>query len=145
MTITTTMTAAECVRKRRWTRALAIVAAAGATFTVWTVADPLAGAALVVDSGSGHTTVTPTAVVLTTVLAGLAAWALLALVEHFTRRAAVVWSWVAGAVLSISLLGPIGSAVGGDAAVALVAMHLATGAVLIPIMARSSVKCRGAA
>jgi hypothetical protein len=147
--ITTTTTdrspavrAAECVRMRRRTRALAIAAAAGATFTVWTIADPVAGAHLAVDTGSGPTTVTPIAVVLSTVVAGLAAWAVLALAERLVRRAAEVWSWIAGAVLLISLLGPIGSAVGTGATVALVAMHMAAGAVLIPIMAHSSVRCR---
>jgi hypothetical protein len=135
----------ECVRKRRWSRALATMAAAGATFTVWTIAHPIAGADLVVDTGSGPTTVTPTAVVLVTVVAGLAAWGLLALVERFSRRAAAIWSWIAGAVVLISLLGPLGSAVGAGATAALVAMHLVTGAVLIPLMARSSAQCRGAA
>jgi hypothetical protein len=89
--------------------------------------------------------VTPTAVALATVVAGLAAWALLALIEHFTRRAAAVWSWIACVVLLISLLGPIGSAVGAAATATLTAMHLVTGAALIPIMARSSVRCRQAA
>jgi hypothetical protein len=140
--MTTAITAPECVRTRRRTRALAIVAATGATFTVWAVAHPLAGADLIVDTGSGRTTVTPAAVVLTTVVAGLAAWGLLALIERSTRRAATIWSWIAGAVLVISLLGPIGSAIGGGATAALVAMHLAAGAVLIPVLARSSVRCR---
>jgi hypothetical protein len=45
----------------------------------------------------------------------------------------------------ISLAGPIGSAVGAGATTALVAMHLVAGAVLIPLMARSSVQCRRAA
>ncbi len=142
MTSTTTgrtaeMTAAECARKRRRTRALAVVAAAGATFTVWAIAHPLAGADLVVDTGSGRTTVTPAAVVITTVVVGLAAWGLLALLERLTRRGTAIWSWIAGAVLLISLLGPIGSAIGAGATAALVAMHLAAGAVLIPLMARS--------
>jgi hypothetical protein len=130
------MTAAECARKRRRTRALAVLATAGATYTVWAIAHPLAGADLIVDTGSGRTTVTPAAVVLVTIVVGLAAWGLLALVERFSRRAAAVWSGIAGAVLLISLLGPIGSAVGAGATAALVAMHLATGAVLIPLLSR---------
>jgi hypothetical protein len=138
-----TVTPAECARIRRRTRALAILASAGATLTLWTIAHPLAGVDLVVDTGSGPTTVTPIAVVLSTVVAGLAAWALLALLERLTSRAAAVWTWIACAVLAISLLGPIGSAVGGGATVALVAMHLATGAVLVPILARSSIRCSG--
>ncbi|MEU4221659.1 DUF6069 family protein, partial [Actinoplanes sp. NPDC026623] len=109
--ITPAVTAADCVRRRRRTRALAVVAATGATFTVWTVAHQVAGVDLVVDSGSGATTVTPGAVVITTVVAGLAAWALLALAERRLRRATAVWSGVAGAVLLISLLGPLGSGV----------------------------------
>jgi hypothetical protein len=150
MTATTTartpaVKATECVRKRRRIRALATMAAAGATFTLWMIAHPIAGADLVVDTGSGPTTVTPTAAVLVTVVAGLAAWGLLALVERFSRRAAAIWSWIAGAVVLISLLGPLGSAVGAGATAALVAMHLVTGAVLIPLMARSSAQCRGAA
>jgi len=136
------MTEAECVRKRRRTRGLAIVAAAAATFTVWTIAHQIAGADLVVDTGSGETTVTAGAVLLVTVAVGLAAWGALALVERFTRRAATVWSAIAAAVLLISLLGPIGSAAGAGATAALVAMHLVTGAVLIPIMGLSSARSR---
>jgi len=138
------LSAAQCARKRRRARALAVVAAAAATFTVWTLADPVAGVDLTVDTGTGPTTVTPAAVVIATVVAGLAAWALLALAERLTRRAAAVWTWTACAVLLVSLLGPIGSAVGAGATVALVAMHLATGAVLIPILAGSSVRWRTA-
>ena len=145
MTFTTgstrTVTPTECVGRRRRTRALAVVAATAATFTVWTIAHPVAGVDLVVDSGSGPATVTPSAVVLATVVAGLAAWAVLAVAERRLRRAAAVWSGVAGAVLLISLLGPIGSAVGAGATAALLAMHLVTGAVLIPLLARSSVQC----
>jgi hypothetical protein len=141
---TATVTSTGCVRQRRQSRALTVVAAAAATFGVWAVAHPLAGADLVVDTGSGPTTVTPAAVVVVTVIAGLTAWALLALVERFSRRAAAIWSWIAGAVLLMSLLGPIGSALTTGTATTLVAMHLAAGAVLIPLMARSSVRCRGA-
>lgn len=60
------------------------------------------------------------------------------------RRAAEIRSWIAGAVLLVSLLGPIGSAVGSGTTVAIVAMHLAAGATLVPIMARSSIRCRQA-
>ncbi|GIF69990.1 hypothetical protein Ais01nite_80250 [Asanoa ishikariensis] len=137
-TATRTLTPAECARKRRRARGLAVVAATAATFTVWTVAHQIAGVDLVVDSGSGATTVTPRAVVLVTVLAGLAAWGLLALLERSTSRGTRIWTWIASAVLAVSLLGPVGSADGTGATLALLAMHLATGAVLIPIMARSN-------
>jgi hypothetical protein len=126
------------VMDRVRSRVLAIGAAAAATFTVWTVAAGVCGVDLVVDTGSGHTVVTPSAVVLSTVVAGLAGWALLALVERLARRPAAVWSGIAGAVLLISLLGPLGSAVGAGATAALIAMHLVAGAALIPIMSRST-------
>jgi hypothetical protein len=142
MTTNTITTTTNCVQKRRRTRALTIVAAAGATFTVWTIAHSFAGADLVVNTASSPTTVTPAAVAIVTVIAGLAAWGLLALLERFTAKAASIWSGIGAAVLLISLLGPIGSAVGAAATVALLAMHLVVGAVLIPLMARSSVQCR---
>ena len=135
---TAAVTDVECVRKRRRTRTLAVLAAAGATFTVWTIAVPLAGVDLVADTGSGPATVTPIAVVLTTIVAGLAGWGLLALLERSNPRAATTWTRIAGIFLLISLLGPLGSAVGAGATVALLAMHLAAGAVLIPLLARSS-------
>ncbi|SNT60549.1 hypothetical protein SAMN05421812_112123 [Asanoa hainanensis] len=134
----TAHTAAECARKRRRARGLAVVAAAAATFTVWTIADPIAGVDLIVDQGSGATTVTPVAVVLVTVLAGLAGWGLLAVLERWTKGGTRTWTLIASTVLAFSLLGPIGSGVGAGAKLALLAMHLATGAVLIPIMARSN-------
>ena len=137
-------TAAECARKRRRTRALAVLAAAGATFTVWAIAHPLAGADLVVDTGSGphHRDTGRGRSRDGCRRAGGLGPAGPARTLH--PPAAAVWTWIAGAVLLISLLGPIGSAVGAGATAALVAMHLATGAVLIPLMARSSVQnCPG--
>lgn len=134
------VTAAECVRKRRRTRALATVAAAGAALAVWTIAHPIAGVDLVVDTGAGPTTVGPAAVVLVPILVGLAAWGLLAVLERYTARAAARWTAIAAAVLLVSLFGPIGSAVGAGATVALLALHLVTGAVLIPILAGSATR-----
>ena len=131
-------TTVACVRKRRRTRALAIVAAAAATFAIWSIAGP----DLIVETGSGRTTVSPVAVVLVPIVAGLAAWGLLARLERSARRPATTWSRIAGAVLLVSLLGPIGSAVGAGTTIALVAMHLVTGAILIPLMAGSSAECR---
>ncbi len=139
-TDTDTVTTAQCVRTARRTRGLAVVAATAATLTVWTVAVPVAGVNLKADTGSGPATVTALAVVLTTVLAGLAAWGVLALLERFTRRAVMIWPGVATAVLAVSLLGPVGSGVGAGATAALVSMHLIAAAVLVPTMARSAAR-----
>ena len=83
---------------------------------------------------------TPLLIVL---LAGLAGWALLDLLERFTAHARRIWTATALVVLEVSLLGPLGAAVGAAATVVLTAMHLAAGAVLISLLARS-VPPRGA-
>ena len=134
--MTTAMISQNCVRTRRVTRGLAVVAATGATYTVWTAAHQILGVDLELHNGS---VVSATAVVVATVLAGLAGWALLALLEHFASRA---WPWIALGVLVISLAGPLGSAVGAGATAALIAMHLVAGAVLIPLMTSSSTRRR---
>jgi hypothetical protein len=126
-----------CRGPRRRTRALAVVAATAATFTVWSVAVPFAGVDLTVRAGSGVQPVGPVAVVVTTVLAGLAGWGLLAALERFVRPAVTVWTVVAVAVLVVSLAGPLGATSAAGIGT-LVAMHLAAGAVLIPILRNSS-------
>jgi hypothetical protein len=136
--MTTLTIPANCLRMRRLSRALTTVAATGATYTVWTVAHQVAGIDLLLKDGS---TVTPAAVVATTVMIGLAAWSLLAVLEHFTRHARTIWSWTAGAFLLISLAGPF-TATSPAAITALMTMHLAAAAVLIPLLHRSAVHSR---
>lgn len=123
----------------RRTQAIAVVAATGATVAVWAIAERLAGVDLTVRTGSGVGTqqVGPAAVVIVSLLAGLAGWALLAVLERFTRHAGLVWTIVALAVLVLSLAGPAG-AVTAAAKLALACMHLAAAAVLIPTLARTS-------
>jgi hypothetical protein len=76
-------------------------------------------------------------VVLTTLLAGLAGWGLLALLERFTTRARRTWIVIALVVLVLSLAaGPLGGVTAG-AKVALACLHLAAGAVLIPLLGRA--------
>jgi uncharacterized protein DUF6069 len=130
---------AGCARQRRRARALAVAGATAATYTIWAGA-ALAGVDLAVRTGTGEQTVGPLAVVLATVVAGLAGWGLLAALERFTRRAATVWTITAAAVLVISLLGPLGATTIGAAAT-LTALHLAAGGVLIPLLRGSSLRC----
>jgi hypothetical protein len=120
-------------------RALTVLAAIVATLVIWAVearllgidlrARPVPGAAAVV--------VGPAAVVSFTLLAGLAAWGLLALLERLTSRARAVWIVVAVLALLISLAGPLGGAVTATAAVGLACMHVAAAAILIPLLPRS--------
>ncbi|MDQ7906321.1 DUF6069 family protein [Phytohabitans sp. ZYX-F-186] len=117
------------------TRAVWIVGAAAATGVVWAAARGL-GADLTADGRA----VTLPAVLVTTVLVGLAAWALLALLERLTRHAATAWTCVAVAVLLLSLAGPVGAARTGGGTAALLAMHLAAAAVLVPGLRRTAAR-----
>ncbi|MET8908682.1 DUF6069 family protein [Micromonospora sp. NPDC004551] len=125
---------------RRRERALAVLAAAAATLTVWVAAVPVAGVDLVARNGGTEQSVTAVAVGVSTVLAGLAGWALLALLERFTTRARAVWTAAAGLVLLLSLLGPLGGGVGGAATLTLVALHLTAAAVLVPLLRRTAAR-----
>jgi hypothetical protein len=117
-------------RRTRRRRGLAVLAAAAAALTIWVVAVPLAGAELDVRTNGGTQPVGPGAVVVASLLAGLAGWALLAVAERVGRRPRRTWTLVAGAVPALSMAGPLGG-VGVVAKLVLVGMHLAVGAVLI--------------
>ena len=113
----TTIPTAATRPTRRRVRLLTVLAATVATLLGWVIAVPLAGVELTARTGSDVQRVTPVAVAVSTLLAGLAGWALLALLERLTARARTVWTVVAALVLLVSLLGPLGGGVGrrGDA------------------------------
>lgn len=127
--------AARPARRRR--RVRAVLAATAATLAVWVAAVPFAGVDLMARSGGAERRVTPVAVGVATVVAGLAGWALLALLERFTTRARTVWLAVAVVVLLVSLLGPLGG-VGTAAILTLLVLHLVAAAVLVPMLARTA-------
>ena len=120
-------------------RGLAVAATVGAALVVWIVARPLAGVDLAVRQGSGKAVqhVGLASVVIVSLLAGLVGWVFLALLERYTSRARTVWTAVALVVLLLSLAGPLGAGQNGGAKIALACMHLAAGAALIPLLARS--------
>jgi hypothetical protein len=121
-------------------RALAVLLAIVATLAVWAVeayllgidlhARPVPGAAVVI--------VGAPAVAFLTLLGGLAAWALLAILERVTPSGRTVWIAAAVVALLISLAGPLGGAVTAQAAIGLASMHLVAAAILIPLLARSA-------
>ena len=129
-------------RPTRRRRALAVLGAAAATLTVWAVTGPLAGVDLRVHVGSGTQHVGPATVVAVSVLTGLAAWALLAALEHFSPRAPTIWTAIALAALALSLAGPLTSGATTAAKMALTGMHLAAAAVLVPALTGSRVRAR---
>ncbi|MFE2615152.1 DUF6069 family protein [Micromonospora chalcea] len=136
----TTIPTAATRPTRRRVRLLTVLAATVATLLGWVIAVPLAGVELTARTGSDVQRVTPVAVAVavSTLLAGLAGWALLALLERLTARARPVWTVVATLVLLVSLLGPLGGGVGRPATLTLVAFHLVAGTVLITGLRRAA-------
>jgi hypothetical protein len=124
----------------RRARGYAVLAATGAGLLGWAVAGPAAGVHLTVRLGSAAADqhIGPAAVVIACLLAGLAGWALLALLERRTPKAAAIWTAVAVAVLAVSVLaGPLGG-VTTAAKLALAGLHLLVGAMLIVGLRRTA-------
>lgn len=126
----------------RGARALGVAAATAGAVGVWALIEPVLGVEV---RGPAYGAATETSdvgavqVLIVTASAGLAGWALLALLERFTARAARIWAGMAVLALFLSLGGPLsGSGVSSANRVALVILHLVVGAVLIPALYRSA-------
>ncbi|MFF5263480.1 DUF6069 family protein [Actinomadura viridis] len=122
-------------RGRTARRALTAAGAAAAALALWALAGPVAGVDLTVESGGTARTVGAGAVIVSALVAGLAAWALLASLERFLRAPVRVWTAIAAVVLVLSLAGPFTSGAGTAGALVLGGLHLVVGAVLIPGLA----------
>jgi Family of unknown function (DUF6069) len=125
---------------RRLMRATAVATSSLAATAAWLIAVPFAGVDLVVDrwDGAGTMTVLLAHVVATAMIASLAGWAALAVLERLTRRARTAWTVGASIALLASLLMPLTAGATTAAAVTLAALHLVVGAILIPTLARSA-------
>jgi hypothetical protein len=110
---------------------VAVVGGAASALILWAVNDPWAGIDLAVRQGGTVQHVGPAAVAITALSAGLAAWALLAVLERTVRRPARTYRIIASILLVLSLAGPLGSGVGTSCKLVLLAMHLTVGAILI--------------
>lgn len=100
---------------------------------VWVVADPMLGHRLRMADGEQTLDIGAMPVALAALLAALAGWGLLAVLERFwRRRARAVWTGVAVAVLALSFLPLTGDGMDGGTRAALALMHLAVAAALIP-------------
>jgi hypothetical protein len=128
---TTTTTTDTTVAVRRTGRAITVVAAAAGALLLWTVDRPWAGIDLAVRQGDTTQHIGPAAVVLAALVAGLAAWGLLALLERTVRRSGRTYRIIASIVLILSLAGPLASGVDASSRLALLGMHLTVGAALI--------------
>jgi hypothetical protein len=127
---------------RRRARFLTVAGATGAALALWAVVEvvfglDLRGPAFAANTEPSH--VGPAQVLVVSLLASLAGWGLLAVLERFTSRARGSWALVAAVVLIGSLGGPLSGtgATTGERA-ALVGLHLVVGAVLIPLLYRTS-------
>ena len=112
-----------------------VLLAAGAALAVW-AATRAGGVDLAARTGDSARAVGPVTVAVTAVLAGLAGWGLLAVLERVLRRPNLVWRTVAVVVFVVSLTGPL-AGVGTGAKLALAGMHLAVAAVLVAGLPRS--------
>lgn len=120
-------------------RLAAVLAASAAAAALWWITGPVAGVDVAVDTGGGATPVGPVAVVVAALLAGLAGWGLLAVLERTTRRPRAAWTATATVVLAGSLAGPLTAGASGPAGtLTLVGLHVVTGAVLIALLPRRS-------
>ena len=126
---------------RRGERVVAVLATVVAAALVWLIATVGFGEQLY-QPGFGGSAPQELSIWLVAAVAGIAALAgagVLALIERIKRRPAQVWLVVSAAVLILSLGGPLsGEGIGTANKLALVSMHLAAGAVLIPLLYRSA-------
>ncbi|GAA2276106.1 hypothetical protein GCM10010149_18980 [Nonomuraea roseoviolacea subsp. roseoviolacea] len=113
-----------------------MIGATAAALAVWALAVPVAGVTLTVRTGGGAQTVGAVPVAVVSLLAGLAGWALLAVLERRAARPRRIWTITALVVCVVSLAGPLGSAAGAAATLVLLSLHLVVGAVLITWLAR---------
>lgn len=124
---------------RRLRRALAVVTGPAVATAVWAIEVPLAGVHLGVHVGPSSPEVLGVGpVVAASVVAGLAGWAALEIVEARAHNPRRTWSILALAVLGASLALPLAAAIGAAAVVALIGLHLAVGGTVIPQLRAST-------
>ena len=118
-------------------RAMAIVDAVVVNVIILLVGRVVTGELPVATVGSDDQPIGFAQVIMVTALAGLVAWALLALLERTTSRATAIWTAITVSAFALSLLGPIGSGVNASSKVVLACMHVGATATIIPLMWRS--------
>jgi hypothetical protein len=128
------------VARRRRARFLAVIGAAAAALAVWAAARPEAALTIHLGTGPKIVHVGLVSVAAAAVLAGLAGWGLLAALERLTAHPRTAWTTIALAVLVVSLTGPLSAGISDPTKAALACMHLAAAGVLIPVLARTSVR-----
>jgi hypothetical protein len=114
------------------TRALGVGGAIVAAVAVWVIAVPLLGVHLLIRFGSGAPqTIGFGYVVGATLIASMAGWGLLAMLERRTSHARAIWTVTALVVVLASLSLPLTAGTTTATKVVLALMHVAVAAVLI--------------
>jgi Family of unknown function (DUF6069) len=117
---------------------ITVIGAPAAALATWALVVPLAGITLTARTGDSTQTVGPVAIAVTSLLAGLAGWLLVAVLERFVARPGRIWAFSAPAVLAASLTGPLSSGVGAAAVLALILLHLVVAVVILLGLVRRS-------
>lgn len=114
MTFTPASAHLPVLRTHRWSPracyAAAVLSPVVGALAVWTFGRVVGQVHLVVGSGADAHTVGPGSVVVVSLLVALAALGLAAVLSRTVGRPRRTWQVVAGAVLAVSLLGPLGGA-----------------------------------
>jgi hypothetical protein len=118
-------------------RLIVVGAATVAALGAYLILHRLAGVDLAVRHGASVNHVQAAAVAATALVAALAGWGFLALLERMTARPRAPWYIVATVVFLLSLLGPLGG-VTGSAKLALAALHLTVAVIVIFGLPRGS-------
>ncbi len=129
------MTVVTTPSRVRLRRLAALAGAVVAAVLLWALLTALTGDLLVHRAGQSPLRVTAPAVLATALVVGLAAWGTLALAERLLRRPVRTWRIVAAVVLLLSLAGPLGGVDAGTK-LALAALHVTVGAILIAALPR---------
>jgi Family of unknown function (DUF6069) len=133
--------------RRHTARPVAVALAVLAALAVWGVSELIFGVDVRQPAfGPGvPQNLTAGPVVVASVVAGLAAWLALAVLERLTRHARAAWVTLATLVLVASLGAPLsGRGIDEQSRLVLTLLHLTVGTLLIVLLARSSPPARSA-
>ena len=131
MTQTITDSRIRPARARRARRACTLIAATIFALAVWTISSPILGIDVLVGTGPTAQNIGPVPVAIVSIIAGGAAWTLLALLEKAGTTGRRVWQIIGWLVLAVSLAGPLTMAASADVLITLLAMHLVVGVTLL--------------
>jgi hypothetical protein len=135
------MTTRQFPGRTAWSRPLAVAAATAAVLAVWAIASQVAGLDVRLSVGARPEHVAAVTAAVVTALAGLAGWAVLALLERVAPlRSRRTWIVLAAVVLAVSLAGPLDAGTTTATKIAPACLHLAAAGVLIPALARSTAR-----